>query len=205
MVDNRTAKLRQIRDEILNLKDSPLYEYRQQNHYYPVIGEGNHYAKIVFIGEAPGQKEAETGHPFCGPAGKILDQLLASVNIKREEVYITNVVKDRPPGNRDPESEEIKLYSPFLVRQLDIIKPPIIATLGRFSMKFIMELFGLLDKLQSISHLHGQVFDAQADYGEVKIIIFYHPAVAIYNPQKFSVLKQDFQILTQLSPYKLPL
>lgn len=84
------------------------------------------------------------------------------------------------------------------MRQLNIIKPPIIAALGRFSMKFIMEVFGLGDKLQSISRLHGQAFEAQADYGEVKIVILYHPAVVIYNPQKFAVLKQDFQVLKEL-------
>ncbi|OGD96406.1 uracil-DNA glycosylase, partial [Candidatus Curtissbacteria bacterium RIFCSPLOWO2_01_FULL_41_28] len=141
MALNRTVQLKKIRDEIWNLSKSPLYNYRKKNNYFPVIGEGNHFSKIIFIGEAPGQREAETGRPFCGAAGKILDELLVSIDLKRKDVYITNVVKDRPPNNRDPEPEEIKLYSPFLDRQILIIKPKIIATLGRFSTKYILEKF----------------------------------------------------------------
>ena len=90
MDNNRTAELRKIRDEIINLIASPLFEYRKKNKYFPVIGEGNHSAKIIFIGEAPGQKEAETGRPFCGAAGKILE-LIESIGLKRADVYITNV------------------------------------------------------------------------------------------------------------------
>ncbi|MEK9183760.1 MAG: uracil-DNA glycosylase, partial [Patescibacteria group bacterium] len=107
---NRTDLLKQIRDEVLNLKKSPLYKYRTQNKFFPVIGEGSDYAKIMFIGEAPGKNEAKTGRPFCGAAGKILDELLVSVKILRSDVYITNIVKDRPPMNRDPLPEEIKIY-----------------------------------------------------------------------------------------------
>lgn len=195
MSDLRTQKLKKIRDEIWKLKDSPLYRYRRENNYYPVLGEGSHQAKIVFVGEAPGRKEAETGRPFCGPAGRILDQLLESVKIRREEVYITNVVKDRPPGNRDPKPEEIALYSPFLVRQLEIIKPKVIVPLGRFSMAFIMKLYGLEEKLQPISRLHGQGFPAKASWGKIKIIPLYHPAVAVYNPKMLPILKKDFQVL----------
>ena len=105
----RTAKLKQIRDEIMALKDSPLYEYRVSNKYFPVIGEGSHEAKIMFIGEAPGKNEALTAKPFCGASGKILDQLLESVGIHRPDVYVTNIVKDRPPENRDPTFSEIAL------------------------------------------------------------------------------------------------
>jgi uracil-DNA glycosylase family 4 len=195
MKNKRTQKLKKIRDEIWNLTDSPLYKYRQKNNYYPVLGEGSHFAKIIFIGEAPGKNEAETGRPFCGAAGKILDELLESVNIKRQDVYITNIVKDRPPGNRDPVPKEIKTYSPFLIRQLEIIKPEIIATLGRFSMEFIMKLYGLESKLQKISLLHGQVFKANTSWGKTKIIPFYHPAVALYNANQLTLLKNDFQAL----------
>jgi len=195
MKNNRTRKLKKIRDEVLNLVNSPLYEYRKKNNYYPVLGKGSHFAKIVFIGEAPGRNEAETGHPFCGAAGKVLDKLLESVNIKREDVYITNIIKDRPPENRDPTTEEIKIYSPFLVQQLKIIKPEIIATLGRFSMEFIMKLYKLEDKLQKISLLHGQIFEVDTSWGKTKIIPFYHPAVALYNSNQFDVLKSDFQAL----------
>ena len=195
MENQRTQKLKKIRDEVWHLTLSPLYKYRKKNNYYPVIGEGNHFAKIIFIGESPGKNEAETGQPFCGAAGKILDELLESVNIKRKDVYITNIVKDRPPGNRDPLPEEIKIYSPFLIRQLEIIKPKIIATLGRFSMDFIMKLYNLEDKLQKISLLHGQVFETKVSWGKIKIIPFYHPAVALYNSNQLALLKNDFQTL----------
>ena len=195
MEDKRTQKLKQIRDKVWNLTNSPLCEYRKKNNCYPVMGEGSHFAKIVFIGEAPGRNEAQTGRPFCGAAGKILDDLLGSVNIKRKDVYITNILKDRPPGNRDPSIEEIKIYSPFLVRQLEIIKPKIIAALGRFSMEFIMKLYGLEDKLQKISRLHGKVFEAKTSWGKTKIIPLYHPAVALYNANQLTVLKDDFQAL----------
>lgn len=195
MENKRTQKLKQVRDEVWNLTNSPFYEYRQKNNYYPVIGEGSHFAKIIFIGEAPGRNEAETGKPFCGAAGKILDELLESVNIKRKDIYITNIIKDRPPGNRDPIPKEIKIYSPFLIRQLEIIKPKIIAALGRFSMEFIMRVYGLESKLQKISLLHGQVFETKASWGKIKIIPFYHPAVVLYNSNQLTLLKNDFQAL----------
>lgn len=198
MENNRTESLKKIRDEIWELTNSPLYELRKKNNYYPVIGEGNHKALIVFIGEAPGKNEAETGRPFCGASGKILDVLLESVGIERTDVYITNVVKDRPPANRDPKPEEIELYSPFLIRQLNIVKPKIIATLGRFSMDFIMRLFGLEDKLDSISRIHGQVFNVKADWGKIRIIPFFHPAVAVYNANMLNSLKKDFQALKSI-------
>ena len=102
-------RLKKIRDEILNLTASPLYPYRTKNNYLPVIGEGNHDAKIMFIGEAPGKNEAETGRPFCGAAGKVLDELLRDIGIARADVYVTNIVKDRPPENRDPLPEEIEI------------------------------------------------------------------------------------------------
>src|SRR3989344_9619517 len=127
MPNEKTEKLRAIRDEVLVLKKSPLYDYRKRNNYYPVIGEGNHDALVMFIGEAPGKNEALKARPFCGAAGKILDELLGSIGVKREDVYITNIVKDRPPENRDPTPEEIGMYAPFLDRQIDIIAPKIIA------------------------------------------------------------------------------
>lgn len=187
--------MRQIRDEVVGLKSSPLYEERIKNRALPVIGEGSHEAAIMFIGEAPGRNEAATGRPFCGAAGKILDELLASAEIERASVYITNIVKDRPPFNRDPLPQEIAAYAPFLDRQTDIIQPKIIATLGRFSMAYIMKKFGLEHQLKSISQMHGKVFEAHAPYGPIKIIPLYHPAVAVYNPNAKEELKRDFQAL----------
>jgi len=194
-VDNRTEQLRKVKEEVLELKDSPLYQERVKNGVFPVIGEGSHYAKIMFIGEAPGRNEAQTGRPFCGAAGKILDELLASAGIDRQEVYVTNIVKDRPPFNRDPLPEEIKVYAHFLDRQVDIIQPEVIATLGRFSMDYVMRKFGLGPVITSISGMHGKIFSAEASYGPVKIVPLYHPAVAVYNNGMKEALITDFKIL----------
>jgi DNA polymerase len=191
----RTAKLKIIRDEVWNLTNSPLYAYRKEHNYYPVLGEGSHSARIMFIGEAPGRNEAETGRPFCGAAGKLLDQLLASIDLERKEVYITNIVKDRPPDNRDPLPKEIQLYAPFLLRQIDVIKPTVIATLGRFSMQFILQQFNLPEQNESISKLHGKKLKASASYGEISIVPLYHPAVALYKASSKEILLEDFKIL----------
>ncbi len=195
MDNERTQQLKKIRDEIWNLTSSPLYSYRTQNKYFPVLGEGNHNPEVVFVGEAPGRNEAETGRPFCGAAGKVLDKLLQAYQIQRSDVYITNIVKDRPPENRDPTPEEIALYSPYLMRQLAILKPKIIATLGRYSMEFIMLQFGLSNELQSISKIHGKVFAAKTSWGDVFISPLYHPAVATYNPKLFETMKKDFAVV----------
>jgi uracil-DNA glycosylase family 4 len=192
---NRFNALKKIENGLLELKDSPLYKYRTDNNYLPVIGEGSVSAKIMFIGEAPGKNEAKTGRPFCGAAGKILDELLQSIGLDRKDIYITNIVKDRPPENRDPLPKEIEIYGPFLDRQIEILKPKVIATLGRFSMQYIMEKFKLLIDLEPISKAHGKVYEAKTTYGKVKIIPLYHPAAAIYNQHLKSTLLKDFQVL----------
>lgn len=196
-MDRKTELLREIRNEVLDLTGSPLYEYRTKNKYLPVIGEGSHSAKIMFIGEAPGRNEAKTGKPFCGRAGEILNELLLHADIKREDVYITNIVKDRPQENRDPTQEEIQIYGPFLDRQIDILQPSIIASLGRYSMVYIMEKFMLHDVLKPISVMHGRSFLAEASYGPVTIIPLYHPAVAVYNVHMKGALMKDFKVLNQ--------
>ncbi|HVT74826.1 MAG TPA: uracil-DNA glycosylase [Candidatus Paceibacterota bacterium] len=190
-----TDLLRQIRDEILTLKESPLYAYRTQNKYFPVIGEGAHDAHLMFVGEAPGENEAKTAKPFCGRSGKLLDELLASIGMDRAKVYVTNLVKDRPPGNRDPEPAEIALYGPFLDRQIAIMKPKVIATLGRYSMKYVFERYGLSSVLQSVSKIHGMEFKGAAPYGEVTVVALYHPAVALYNGGMKETLLEDFKVL----------
>ena len=190
----REEELKKIKDEVLNLTSSSLYAERVKNKYFPVIGEGNHEARIMFVGEAPGENEAKTGRPFCGRAGKVLENLLASVGIDRQDVYVTNILKDRPPGNRDPLPDEIAAYAPFLDRQIKIIQPKIVATLGRFSMTYIMTHYGLDFELDTISKIHGQVFEAEG----FKFIPLYHPAAAIYNQQLMGTLKEDFKKLASL-------
>lgn len=194
-LEERFEKMKEIRDKVFHLKNSSLYQYRIDNKYFPVVGEGSHVAKIMFIGEAPGKNEAETARPFCGKSGKVLDTMLESISLNRSDVYITNIVKDRPPENRDPTEEEIKLYAPFLDEQIDIIQPKVIATLGRFSMTYIMTRFGIIDKLGTIGDLHGKEFVTKTNYGSVTIIPLYHPAVTLYDGSNKEMLLQDFQIL----------
>lgn len=196
-LEEKFEKMKEIRNELLQLKDSPLYQYRIENKYFPVVGEGSHTAHIMFIGEAPGKNEAETGRPFSGKSGKVLDNMLESILLNRSDVYITNIVKDRPQENRDPTEEEIKIYSPFLDRQIEIIQPQVIATLGRFSMSYIMSRFGLTDKIGTIGELHGKEFIAQADYGPISIIPLYHPAVSLYDGSNKETILKDFQVLTK--------
>jgi uracil-DNA glycosylase len=187
--------LKNIKEEVLNLKSSPLYEIRTANKSYPVIGEGDHNATVMFIGEAPGAKEAATGRPFCGSAGKVLDELLKEIDFERSDAYITNILKDRPPKNRDPLDEEIDLYTPFLNRQINIIKPQIIVALGRFSAEYILKKFKKDDVIETISLMHGKVIKAQTEYGEITIIPLMHPAVAVYNPTKKGLLLKGFLTL----------
>jgi DNA polymerase len=195
---NRVAELEEVAGEIQALASSPLYRFRVDKGYHPVVGEGNPQAIVMFIGEAPGEWEAKSGKPFVGASGRLLNELLESIELARMDVYITTVVKDRPPENRDPTPAEIALYTPFLVRQIEIIQPRVIATLGRFAMDFVLALFDLPAKGQKISRLHGQPLPAQTSYGEVVVMPLFHPAVALYNTGQKQTLADDFQKLRSL-------
>ncbi len=146
-----------------------------------VMGDGNLDADIVFIGEAPGKKEDETGLPFVGAAGRFLNEMLAVIDLKREDVYITNIVKYRPPNNRDPLPEEKEVFLPFLHKQIEIIRPKLIITLGRHSMDVLLP--GL-----KISQVHGQ---PKRHKGQVYLPLF-HPAAALYNGAMRQTLIDDF-------------
>lgn len=147
-----------------------------------VPGEGNVDADILFIGEAPGAKEDELGRPFVGAAGKFLDELITSIGLSRESVFIANLIKHRPPGNRDPLPEEIEAYVPYLEKQIEIIQPKVFVTLGRYSMQYFLG-----EKL-AISKIHGQ---PKRRNGRV-IMPMYHPAAALYSGNLRPVLKADF-------------
>lgn len=189
-----TEKLRQIKEEIISFEGSSLAAERRKNGTFPVIGEGAHNARIMFVGEAPGKNESLTGRPFCGKAGKILDDLLSSVGIERGAVYITNIVKDRPPANRDPLPDEIEAYAPFLVRQIELIRPEIIVTLGKFSSHYILAKFGLKEIIGPISTLRGRIFEVDG----MKIFPIFHPASAIYDGSKMQQLLDDFKKLKNI-------
>lgn len=184
--------LNQIRDDILADKVCPELAERARN---LVMGDGNPDADIVFIGEAPGKNEDEQGLPFVGAAGKFLDEMLASAGLKRTDVYITNIVKYRPPNNRDPEPTEKRDFWPYLIRQLEVIQPKIIVTLGRHSMEYFLPG-------QRISAVHGQPkkIVATADGKEFSWIIMplFHPAAALYNGGMRETLKADFAKLPRV-------
>lgn len=161
----------------------------------PVIGVGSLSARIMFVGEAPGYYEDVKGEPFVGKAGKVLDELLAAIGLERGEVYIANVLKCRPPGNRNPLIDEIRACTPYLDAQLALIQPEAIATLGNFSLAYIFDKFGLHAQKDKISKIHGKVFTVSTITGIVKIVPLYHPAVATYNPNMMGTLLDDFKVL----------
>lgn len=186
---DKKEKLKEIEEKIKNCEKCSLFKEATN----PVPGEGNFQAGVIFVGEAPGFNEDKQGKPFVGRAGDVLDELLESIGLNREEVYITNIVKHRPPGNRNPTNEEIKACSPYLDKQLEIIKPKIICCLGNFSTKYILEKYGLAERGNGITKIHGQVFKVSTLTGLIKIIPLFHPAVATYDPNKLETLKKDFE------------
>ncbi len=159
----------------------------------PVPGEGSLDASLIFVGEAPGYWEDVKGSPFVGAAGKLLDELLASIDLKRLDVYITNVVKHRPPANRDPRPDEVETCAPYLDRQIQIIKPEIIVTLGRHSTIHILSKGNIV--VRGITEVRGQIHIQKLLNRNVKIIPTFHPAAALYNPKYRSALEKDFQTI----------
>ena len=150
-----------------------------------VMGGGNPDADIVLIGEAPGKNEDEQGLPFVGAAGKFLNEMLAVADMSRDDIYITNIVKYRPPGNRDPLPEEKKAFWPYLLKQIEIIQPQIVVTLGRHSMEYFLP--GRL-----ISKIHGETQRIRFDDNTLVIVPLYHPAAALYNGSLRQTLIDDF-------------
>jgi len=149
-----------------------------------VFGVGSPDAQLMFVGEAPGKKEDLKGEPFVGAAGKFLDEMLASIGLERTDIYISNIVKYRPPDNRDPTREEIAEFVPYLKRQIDVIRPKLVVFLGRHSMNvFFPEL--------TISQAHGQPVKKD---GQVYLPLF-HPAAALYNPRLRQTLLKDFSLI----------
>lgn len=150
-----------------------------------VMGDGNLDAEVVFIGEAPGKNEDEQGLPFVGAAGKFLNEMLQSIGMERGDVYITNIVKYRPPNNRDPLPEEKRAFWPYLMRQLQIIQPKVVITLGRHSMEYFLP--GM-----KISDIHGQPKRVQFGEDHLVIMPLFHPAAALYNGGLRQTLLDDF-------------
>ena len=173
--------------EIMECKKCRLHKYRRN----PVPGEGPLNADVMVVGEAPGKNEDLQGRPFVGAAGQLLNKLLELAGLKREEVYITNIVKCRPPGNRDPQEDEIQACLPYLLRQIQLIKPKLIIAVGRHAARTLLQLAGL--HWHSMTEQHGKVYDATIAGVKLKIAVTYHPAAALYKPPLRQKLEEDFK------------
>lgn len=179
---DKAAQLQKLTDDIRVKNICPELAAQATN---LVVGDGNLDADIVFIGEAPGKNEDEQGLPFVGAAGKFLNEMLAAADMNRNDVYITNIVKYRPPENRDPTPDEKKAFWPYLLKQLQIIQPKVVITLGRHSMEYFLPDM-------KISQIHGEAKRIKFGDDHLVIIPLYHPAAALYNGSLRQTLIDDF-------------
>jgi uracil-DNA glycosylase len=185
---DRPVQLEQIAREASGCTRCRLAEGRTQ----VVFGVGNPDAELMFVGEAPGFHEDKQGYPFVGQAGKLLDKLLAGIGLTRADVYIANVIKCRPPGNRDPMPDEIEQCEGYLFRQIEAIEPKLVATLGNFATKL------LSGKQLGITRVHGQEQEVTLGGRRALLYPLYHPAAALYTPRMLEVLEEDFRRIPAL-------
>jgi DNA polymerase len=178
----RAAALREYAEQTASCTKCALAEGRTQ----VVFGAGSANADLMFVGEAPGFHEDQQGVPFVGQAGKLLDKLLAGIGLTRADVFVVNVLKCRPPGNRDPLPEEIASCEPHLFRQIELIEPKLVATLGNFATKL------LSGRPAGITRVHGQEQEVTLGARTVQLYPLYHPAAALYTPSMLKVLEEDF-------------
>ena len=184
----RAAALREYAEQTAGCTKCALAKGRTQ----VVFGSGNPNAELVFVGEAPGFHEDQQGLPFVGQAGKLLDKLLGGIGMTRADVQVVNVLKCRPPGNRDPLPEEIAACEPHLFRQIELIQPTMVATLGNFATKL------LSGRPAGITRVHGQVQETTLAGRRVVLYPIYHPAAALYTPAMLRVLEEDFARIPEL-------
>ena len=190
--EEKRIRIEKLRGQIAKCERCRLHETRT----HTVPGEGSVDAAIMFIGEAPGRNEDLQGKPFVGRAGDVFDQLLHSVGLTREGIYLCNILKCRPPGNRGPLSDEVQACVGSLDIQIKVINPKIIATMGNYATTYIFEKFSLT--AANISSVHGKILDVETPFGPKKIIPLFHPAVATYDPNKIDILLKDFRIFKSL-------
>ncbi|MCD6133565.1 MAG: uracil-DNA glycosylase [Deltaproteobacteria bacterium] len=175
--NKKTESLQELKREVEECNRCPLFRTRT----HVVFGEGNEDAEIMFVGEAPGREEDMSGRPFVGKAGKLMDEVFEKIGLKREEVYIANCIKCRPPENRNPRPEELLMCFPYLERQIEIIEPRTIVCLGKFATQ------QLTGSMLSISILRGKTMR----YRDVTVIPTFHPAYLLRNPQAIDAFKDD--------------
>jgi len=186
--EQRREQLVELYKEVRKCERCPLHATRTQT----VFGAGNANADLMFVGEAPGAQEDLEGIPFVGRAGKLLSELLAENGLARDDVFIANVLKSRPPGNRDPQPDEIEACKPYLFRQVELIEPTVICTLGNFSTKL------LTGSQTGISRVHGVPQVHQLGQRTVQIFPIYHPAAGLRTPSVKDILREDFKKLPGL-------
>jgi uracil-DNA glycosylase family 4 len=185
--------LKEIENQLNTSVNLPLKELSKNL----VFGKGNPEAKIMFIGEAAGRNEDEQGLPFVGAAGKNLDKLLATVGLSLNDVYIANILKYRPPENRNPLPEEIKLHTPWLIKQIEVIKPLVVCSLGNYATKFFLAN-GVVEKMNDqpgITSLHGKVREMDFIGLKIKLIPLFHPAAIIYNQKLLDSWNADMEVV----------
>jgi uracil-DNA glycosylase family 4 len=186
--EERREELVQLYREVQECRRCPLYATRTQ----VVFGAGNADADLMFVGEAPGFHEDQQGIPFVGAAGKLLDKLLEEIGMQRGDVFIANVLKSRPPGNRDPQLEEIEACKPYLTRQIELIEPRVICTLGNFSTKLLTR------RNDGITRVHGRPQDHVIAGLPIRLYPIYHPAAGLRSTAMLETLREDFQQLPAL-------
>ena len=192
MGESKLKRMERVHQDVMGCRRCSLCSEARN----PVIGEGNVDSKVVFIGEAPGRKEDELGRPFVGAAGQLLNKLLNSIGLKREDVYIGNVVKCRPPDNRRPTLKELEACTTHIEDQLEIIRPRVIVAMGSSAITYFWSRYNL--KQSGIGELHGKYLEVTMPWGQVILFASYHPAAALYNAELEGVLEKDFQALADL-------
>ncbi|MEM0437794.1 MAG: type-4 uracil-DNA glycosylase [Candidatus Micrarchaeia archaeon] len=188
--------LDEIAAQVKQCDKCPLHKSRTN----AVPGEGNPHAKIMLVGEAPGENEDLQGRPFVGRAGQLLNEMLSENGLTRDDVFITNIVKCRPPGNRDPEPEEKAACSPYLDQQVEALQPRVIVCLGRHSAEYLFTKYGL--EFPGITQARGRPYKVDSLFGHFILFPVYHPAATIYNQQLRPVLKDDFRKLAEIIKLK---
>jgi len=189
----KTESMNQITAQVRSCANCGLSETRTK----VVLGAGTLDAKIVLVGEAPGRKEDESGLPFVGSAGKLLDRLLTSAGLSRDDIFIGNIIKCRPPKNRRPKKSEVAQCEGYMMEQLEIINPAILAPMGNSSLSYFQERFGL--EKQVIGDVHGKVVEIEAPWGKIRLFPLYHPAAAIYRRHLLGELEEDMKKLGELA------
>lgn len=192
----KTIKLENLKNKAIKEIDDIL----SKNAKNMVFGKGNPNADILFIGEAPGKKEDEVGMPFVGRAGTELNKMLNKIDLTLDDCYIANILKYRPKDNNDPNKKEMKEHTPYLIEQIKIIKPKIIATLGNFSTKFVLGNFNIenMKKVKGISELRGKTEMIKLNDLDFIVVPLYHPSAMMYNPKLREIFEKDFEFLKKI-------